>query len=397
MHHELDGRRQRSIATRAQILDAAEELFATNGYHATSLRSIARAIGMTHAGVLTHFASKEAVLVELLLRIEQEALAHNDLIDMSAKPPHEQLMMAAAYNLDRKLHLRLSVILLGEAISPAHPGHENLRERFVMTRELFGAAFGDDGERLLAGWIGLQLLWLYLPERVDVMSLLNQEVEAVRNPSPDRTLPPAEVSATWVDAGAPPTTPTRRDEIIAAATDLFARTGYGATSVREIAASLGTSHSALRYYFPTKESLLQAVLETRDAKGATFPIEQPLDLLYGVYLRSAYNDSSPALIDLYSVLVCEATDANHAAHAYFRDRYTTLIDDTVAEFEKLKSLGLARPEVDAERYAIWAIAQWDGLQLHSFYGGSQQVAPAMLNALGETLLVALPEAVRPAA
>jgi len=229
------------------------------------------------------------------------------------------------------------------------------------------------------------------------MSLLSEEVEAVRNPAPDRTLPPAQVSATWVDADGPLPTTTRRDEIIAAATGLFARTGYGATSVREIAASLGTSHSALRYYFPTKESLLQAVLEARDAAGATFPVDKPLDLLYGVYLRSAYNDSSPELIDLYSVLVCEATDPHHAAHEYFRNRFTSLIDDTVAEFEKLKALGLARPEVDAERYAIWAIAQWDGLQLHSFYGGSQQVAPAMLNALGETLLVELPEAVRPAA
>lgn len=397
MHRELDGRRQRSAVSHAQILDAAEQLFATTGYHATSLRSIARSVGMTHAGVLTHFPSKEALLVELLLRIEKEALAHNSLVDMASRPPREQLTMAVEYNLERKMHLRLSVILLGEAISAEHPGHENLRERFVTTREVFAAAFGSEGERILAGWIGLQLLWLYLPERVDVMSLLLEQIDAAENPAPERTLPPAQVSATWVETGGADAPLSRRDQIVAAASELFARTGYGATSVREIAASLGTSHSALRYYFPNKESLLQAVLEARDASGARFPVEKPLDLLYGVYLRSALNDRTHELVDLYSVLVCEASDVNHAAHDYFRDRFTTLIDDTIAEFEKLKQLGLARPDVDAERYAIWAIAQWDGLQLHSFYGGSQQVAPAMLELLGDTLLVSLPEAVEPAA
>jgi len=267
----------------------------------------------------------------------------------------------------------------------------------VTTREVFAAAFGSEGERILAGWIGLQLLWLYLPERVDVMSLLLEQIDAAENPAPERTLPPAQVSATWVETGGADAPLSRRDQIVAAASELFARTGYGATSVREIAASLGTSHSALRYYFPNKESLLQAVLEARDASGARFPVEKPLDLLYGVYLRSALNDRTHELVDLYSVLVCEASDVNHAAHDYFRDRFTTLIDDTIAEFEKLKQLGLARPDVDAERYAIWAIAQWDGLQLHSFYGGSQQVAPAMLELLGDTLLVSLPEAVEPAA
>jgi len=397
MHNELDGRRQRSITTRAQILDAAEELFATTGYHATSLRSIARAVGMTHAGVLVHFPSKEALLVELLLAIEQRALAYSASVELASQPLLEQLRISAEYNLASGAALRLSSVLLGEAISTDHPGHEVLTERFVQTRAVFNAGFGADGERILAGWIGLQLLWMFLPDRVDVVSLLIEQAEAVLNPAPARSLPLAQVSASWVDTSAPPAPQSRRDEFVAAASDLFARTGYGATSVREIAASLGTSHSALRYYFPTKESLLQAVLEARDAHGATFPVEKPLDLLYGVYLRSAYNDSTTELIDLYSVLVCEATDANHPAHDYFRDRFTGLIDDTVAEFEKLKQLGLARPEVDAERYAIWAIAQWDGLQLHSFYGGAQRVAPAMLEALSGTLLVSLPEAVKPAA
>lgn len=397
MHNAVDGRRQRSIVTRAQILDAAEELFATNGYHGTSLRSIARAIDMTHAGVLIHFTSKEAVLVEVLLRMEEQSRAVAESSDMASMPPLEQLRMAAEHTNANGNAMRLFIALIGEAVVTDHPGHEILRQRFTSSLEAFTALFGAGGERLLAGWVGLQLLSLYLPDRVDMTSLLMEQVDLELRQDSERTLPPAEVSARWVDPPPAAQPQTRRDRIVAAASDLFAHSGYGATSVREIAASLGTSHSALRYYFPTKESLLLAVLEARDARGAGFPMELPLDLLYGVYLQSAHSDQTRQLIDLYSLLVCEAADPNHAAHEYFRDRYTKMIDDTIAEFEKLKSLGLARPDVDAERYAIWAIAQWDGLQLHSFYGGSQQIAPTMLNTLRETLLVALPEAVRPAA
>ena len=396
-HSGIDGRRQRSARTHTQILDAAEELFATVGYHATSLRSIARAIDMTHAGVLGHFASKEALLVALLLRLEEQSHVVGEAAGFQQMTPAEQLLLAVDHIVANSNATRLFVTLIGEAIAPEHPGHEPLKQRFTSSLQGFEAAFGTDGERLLGGWLGLQLLWLYLPDRVDITSQLAEQIDHVMHPSPARVLPPAEVSAGWVDAGAPTSAPTRRDEIIAAALRLFTRTGYGATSVREIAASLGTSHGALRYYFPDKESLLRAVLEARDARDRGFPVDHPLDPLYGLYLRSAQSDQDREQIDLYLVLACEATDPGHPAHQYFRDRFAALVDNMAAELEKLKRLGLARSEVNAERSAIWALAQLDGLQLHAFYGGTANAAPAMLASLAETLLVSLPPAVAPTA
>ncbi|HAZ32914.1 MAG TPA: hypothetical protein DCY63_03645 [Acidimicrobiaceae bacterium] len=53
---------QRGVECRARILDAALEFFAEQGFILTSLPMIAERVGITHAGTLHHFGSKEGVL-----------------------------------------------------------------------------------------------------------------------------------------------------------------------------------------------------------------------------------------------------------------------------------------------------------------------------------------------
>ena len=64
--------------TKTRILDAAEQLFADNGFTATSLRTITTEAGVNLAAVNYHFGSKEALLAEVLGRrfrpINQERL-----------------------------------------------------------------------------------------------------------------------------------------------------------------------------------------------------------------------------------------------------------------------------------------------------------------------------------
>jgi AcrR family transcriptional regulator len=52
--------------TRERILRAASELFATRGYHATTTREIAAAVGVRQPSLFHHFPSKEAILQTLL-------------------------------------------------------------------------------------------------------------------------------------------------------------------------------------------------------------------------------------------------------------------------------------------------------------------------------------------
>ena len=53
---------------RRRILDVAAALFLERGYVGTSLRDIARAVGMKPGSLYYHFASKEALLEAILER-----------------------------------------------------------------------------------------------------------------------------------------------------------------------------------------------------------------------------------------------------------------------------------------------------------------------------------------
>ena len=54
--------------TKQRILNAAEHLFAADGYHATSLRGITTAATVNLAAVNYHFGSKEALLEAVIVR-----------------------------------------------------------------------------------------------------------------------------------------------------------------------------------------------------------------------------------------------------------------------------------------------------------------------------------------
>lgn len=61
-------RRERQKAeTRQAILDAARELFVTEGVEATTMRAIAAKIGYTPTAIYHHFRDKDALIVELCL------------------------------------------------------------------------------------------------------------------------------------------------------------------------------------------------------------------------------------------------------------------------------------------------------------------------------------------
>lgn len=62
----LTAQRRPGTSARAEILDAAAELFTTRGFTATSTRHIAEAVGMRQASLYNHFSTKDDILVSLL-------------------------------------------------------------------------------------------------------------------------------------------------------------------------------------------------------------------------------------------------------------------------------------------------------------------------------------------
>src|SRR5829696_161720 len=85
------------------------------------------------------------------------------------------------------------------------------------------------------------------------------------------------------DADAPPTgqrltsrqrqAAERRQQILQTALTLFAAQGFDATSTRQIAKEAGIAEGLIFHYFPTKASLLTAILEDRLERRRAFRSE----------------------------------------------------------------------------------------------------------------------------
>lgn len=158
----------------------------------------------------------------------------------------------------------------------------------------------------------------------------------------------------------------RREDIITAAAAAYGELGYHGSSLREIAKRVGITHAGLLYYFPTKEALLAAVLERRDAEDAEREqlLGPPgLDVLRHFVALASHNVQHPGIVDLYSRLAAEAVAADHPAHAYFERHYRAARAGVVDSFRALAASGELRADVDPDFAALTFIALMDGLQV----------------------------------
>jgi AcrR family transcriptional regulator len=158
----------------------------------------------------------------------------------------------------------------------------------------------------------------------------------------------------------------RREDILTAAVGVYGEAGYHGSSLREIAKRAGLTHAGLLYYFPTKEALLAAVLERRDAQDAErehLAIAPGLDFLRHLIALAGHNVRHPGIVDLYSRLAAEATAAGHPAHGYFERHYRQARDHAVASFRVLAERGELRDGADPEHAGRAFVALMDGLQV----------------------------------
>ncbi|MEU5841736.1 TetR/AcrR family transcriptional regulator [Rhodococcus sp. NPDC047139] len=77
----LHAPRRPGSTARAEILDAAAELFTTRGFSPTSTRSIAEAVGIRQASLYNHFATKNDILVALLEDTVEPTLDFDEKLD----------------------------------------------------------------------------------------------------------------------------------------------------------------------------------------------------------------------------------------------------------------------------------------------------------------------------
>lgn len=158
----------------------------------------------------------------------------------------------------------------------------------------------------------------------------------------------------------------KRREILDRAMSLFGAVGYRGASLREIATRCGISHPGLLHHFPTKQSLLLAVLEHRDEVDGERMPQAGADgvdpLRYLVELTSR-NAERRGIVELFTMLSAEATSAGHPANAYFVARYRAVVDAVEAAYAQARADGMLRDDIDPGAAARGLVAMIDGLQI----------------------------------
>lgn len=123
----------KGIARRQEILDRAIEVFAERGSDRTSLRAIAREVGVTHAALTHYFGSLE----ELLVAVYEESNAPGRQPDSGSTDatPVEMMIESARSNRAVPGLVQLYSTLVATALEEGHPAARTFAtERFGRLR-----------------------------------------------------------------------------------------------------------------------------------------------------------------------------------------------------------------------------------------------------------------------
>jgi AcrR family transcriptional regulator len=171
----IRGSYAKGIARREEILRTALDVFAERGYRGTSVRELAAAAGLSQAGLLHYFDSKEELYAEILrkrddLAREQFGEGNDDVTVIIDAMKHNAEVPGLA---------RLFANLSTAATEPGHPAHDFFAHRYADMRAAamrsirVRQAGGQIDPRLDADKLatiilalsdGLQVQWLFDPE-----------------------------------------------------------------------------------------------------------------------------------------------------------------------------------------------------------------------------------------
>ncbi|GAB3598097.1 TetR/AcrR family transcriptional regulator [Microbacterium tumbae] len=184
-------------AKREQILKAAVEIFGNKGSTNGTLADVAEQVGITHAGVLHHFGSKQKLLLEVLAYRDQADVQDLDKKHIPGGPELFLHLVRTAFANERRPGIvQAYTVLSSESVTDDHPGREYFEERYTTLRREVSEAFEelcaqegvtDQGAvasasaAILAVMDGLQLQWLLHPDLVELGRATEFAIRAIVN------------------------------------------------------------------------------------------------------------------------------------------------------------------------------------------------------------------------
>ncbi len=189
----------KGIAKREEILTTALQVIAREGYRGASVKELADAVGLSQAGLLHYFDSKDELFTEILRKRDELDLetyrAEGDV------DPLRAFLRVMRHNAEVPGLVELYTRLAAEASDHAHPAHRFFSERRAAMHTLFdgmieqgksAGRYPTDLDTASFGIVvnavadGLQTMWLQDPT-IDMASELERLLESLGVLAPERS------------------------------------------------------------------------------------------------------------------------------------------------------------------------------------------------------------------
>lgn len=180
---------------RAEIVQAAIGLIGRRGYSGMTVQMLAESCGLTKAGWLHYFPSKDEMLHGLLDELERRDTEVLVPIIAAGRAGDAMSSRVALVNLLDTLMTRFiecpelgrfAVVLQCEAIDPDHPAHERFCSRETIALDLFASLLTPwcanpelTARHLHALTIGLAQQWLRASPKFDLLAAWHEASEAI--------------------------------------------------------------------------------------------------------------------------------------------------------------------------------------------------------------------------
>ncbi|MCV7153624.1 TetR/AcrR family transcriptional regulator [Mycolicibacterium pyrenivorans] len=153
----------------------------------------------------------------------------------------------------------------------------------------------------------------------------------------------------------------RKQRILQVAERLLARHGWRNTSLSQIARAAGVTPAGLLHHFESKEQLLNAVLDARDADDDTHA-DRSGDLVTEICRVAERFDRAPELVGTFTVLLIENIAPDAPLHDRLLTRQREAVKIVTQLIENGQRAGRYRTDFDSAIKAVEILAFINGME-----------------------------------
>lgn len=191
----------KGIAKREEILRRALDVVAREGYAGASVKELADAVGLSQAGLLHYFGSKEELFTEILRKrdeVDMEVYGPHDDEPVDFERMRELYLRIVRHNTEVPGLVQLFSRMAVDAADPEHPAHEFFLRRGELLRDAwFGSLRAHQTQGTVTSTLdpdalarifqavadGLQLQWMLDPT-VDMAAIMDSLFTTLLAPGP---------------------------------------------------------------------------------------------------------------------------------------------------------------------------------------------------------------------